>query len=196
MDHFTDKLKYVMTWSITSSFTQRLLRMTSHIKSDLDSQQKKTANHPDVAAKRAREQPPSSITRRLMNSRLVLLMQEPFGPQEPCVLTTFCLDTHKQWGTSGVLGAQTLRKGRWCPGSRTAPPLTWEKRGAEAGEQVPSLLFSSSIEIREGVTVALIWHPIRSTLSAQRQRISSMRIPFEKCYLQLHKKCTVFLIHI
>lgn len=111
---------------------------------------KQTADPPDVTADGAREQPPPSVTCRLMNSRLVPLTEEPFGPQEPCVLTTFCLDTHKQWDTSGVLGAQTPRKGRWRPGSRTAPPLTWEKRGTEAGEQVPSLLFPPSIEIKRG----------------------------------------------
>ncbi|KAM3601145.1 uncharacterized protein V6R79_008387 [Siganus canaliculatus] len=82
------------------------------------------ADGPDVAAHGAREQHPPSLTCGLMNSRLVLLMEEAFGPQERHLLTTFCLDTRKQWDTSGVLGAQTPRKGRWCPGSRTAPPLT------------------------------------------------------------------------
>lgn len=139
-------------WAVESSLSQRLLTMTSRIKNWTALAAEQTADRPDVAAHRARERPPPSVTCRLMNSRLVLLMEEPFGPQEPRLLTTFCLDTHKQWDTSGVLGAQTLRKGRWCPGSRAAPPLTWEKRGTEAGEQVPSLLFSPSIEIREGVT--------------------------------------------
>lgn len=138
----------IVCWPVDSPLSQRLLTVTSHIKSELGSRQNKRW----IALMLLHTGHASSVTCRLMNSRLVLLMKEPFGPQEPCVLTTFCLDTHKQWDTSGVLGAQTLRKGRWCPGLRTAPPLTWEKRGTEAGEQVPSFLFSPSIEIREGVT--------------------------------------------
>lgn len=64
-------------------------------------------------------------------------------------------------------GAQTLRKDRWCPGLRTAPSLAWEKRKTEAGEQVPSLLFSTSIKIRgwgwliyPADSKALLWNPI------------------------------------
>lgn len=103
-----------------------------------------TADGPDVTAHRAREQPPPSVTCRLMNSRLVLSMEEPFGPQEPCLLTTFCLDTHKQWDTSGVLGAQTLRKGRWYPRSRTAPRINMRKerdRGGGTGTLSPIFPF-------------------------------------------------------
>lgn len=82
------------------------------------------------------------VTHRLMNSRLVLSMEEPIGPQEPCVLATFCLDTHKQLDTSGVLGAQTLRKGRWSSGLRTAPPINMRKEGEERrGTGTLSLFF-------------------------------------------------------
>lgn len=70
---------------------------------------------PDVAAYRARELPPPCVTCRLMNSRLVFLMDEPIRPHEPCVLTTFCLDTQKQSDTSGELGAQNPKEGQMVP---------------------------------------------------------------------------------
>lgn len=136
---------------------------------------------PDVTAHRAREQPPPSVTCRLMNSRLVLLMEEPFGPQK----TTLCLDTRKQWDTSGVLGAQTQKKGRWCPRSRTAPALTWEKRGTEwggTGTLAPIFPFYRDQGGGDSFTQQSLrhWNPIRSMMSTQQQRISSVRILFEK----------------
>lgn len=95
----------------------------------------------DVAAYRPRELPPPCVTCRLMNGRLVLLMDEPIWPHEPCVFAPFCLDTHKQSDTSGALGAQTLRKGRWWPGLRTAPTLTWETRETGGGNRYPHSYF-------------------------------------------------------
>lgn len=79
-----------------------------------------------------------------MNSRLVLLMEEPFGPQEPCLLTTFCLDTHKQWDTSGVLGAQNPEEGQMVPGIEGRTPINMRKerdRGGGTGTLSPIFPF-------------------------------------------------------
>lgn len=53
------------------------------------------ADGPDVATHRAREQPPSAVTCRLMNSRLVLLMEELFGLQK-AMSTHYFLLGHTQ----------------------------------------------------------------------------------------------------
>lgn len=102
----------------------------------------------DVTAHGTHESAPPSVTRRIMTSRLVLFTEEP---QEPYVFTTFCLDTHKQLNMSRELEAQALRKGRWCPGLRTAPTLPWEKRVTEKkGGQVPSHFSSLLQRIQRG----------------------------------------------
>lgn len=66
------------------------------------------------------------------------------GPQEPSLLTTFCLDSLKQWDTSGVLGAQTLRMGRWWPGSRAAVinMRKGERRGGGTGTLAPIFAYN------------------------------------------------------
>lgn len=68
-------------------------------------------------------------------------MEEPIRPHEPCVLTTFCLDTHKQSDTSGEFGAQNPKEGQMVPRTEDRTHINMRKEQDRRGEQVPSLLF-------------------------------------------------------
>ncbi|KAF3840860.1 hypothetical protein F7725_006722 [Dissostichus mawsoni] len=90
-----------------------------------------------------------------MNSRLVLLMEEPFGPQEPCVLTTFCLDTRKQKDTSGVLGPKP-RGRQMVPGIEDHTAINMRKERGRGGGTGTLSPFSPSSDYKGGESVALI----------------------------------------
>lgn len=103
--------------------------------------------------------PPLIVTYRLMNSRLVLLMEEPLEATKSVSTHHFLLG-HTQtmehvWSAWGPNSEETQRKGRWWPRWRAGPALAWQKRGTteELGDRyfphLSLLNFPLPEEIRE-----------------------------------------------
>lgn len=99
-------------------------------------------NGPDVTAHRAREQPPPSLTCRLMNSRLVRLIEEPVGPRKTMSTHHFLLGHTQTMGHVWSAWGPNSEEGQMVPGIEDRTHINMRKeRDRGGGNRYPLSYF-------------------------------------------------------